>query len=138
RFDPGVSATAVRPAAADAPALRAVRGRVAPGGHGVLVVPACPALHGTIARATGPHRRYARGEIADKLRDAGLAVEHVRYFNLLGVPGWFLNSRVLRRRRVPGLQARLHDRLVPLMRLEERFGRSPFGMSLLAVGRVSD
>ena len=55
--------------------------------------------------------------------------------NLLGVAGWWLNARVLRRRSVPGLQARLNDRLVPLLRLERRL-KPPIGMSLLAVGRV--
>ena len=53
---------------------------------------------------------------------------------MLGVAGWFLNARLLRRRTVPGLQARLNDRLVPLLRLERRLS-PPFGMSLLAIGR---
>ena len=57
------------------------------------------------------------------------------YFNLLGVAGWYLNARVLRRRTVPGLQARLNDLLVPLLRVERRL-RPPLGMSLLAVGRA--
>jgi len=59
----------------------------------------------------------------------------VSYFNLIGVPGWYLNARLLRRRSVPGLQARMNDRLVPLLRLERRL-RPPIGMSLLAVGRA--
>ena len=102
------------------------------------LVPALHALFGSIDRAIGHHRRYARDEIVAKLRASGLAVEHVRYFNLLGAPGWFLNSRVFGRKQVPGLQARVHDRLVPLLRLEERWKQPPFGMSLLAVGRVLD
>ena len=54
---------------------------------------------------------------------------------MLGVAGWFLNARILRRRTVPGLQARMNDRLVPLLRLEQRL-RPPIGMSLLAVARA--
>ena len=54
---------------------------------------------------------------------------------MLGVPGWWLNSVVLKRKAVPGIQARINDRLVPLLRLERLFG-PPVGMSLLAVGRV--
>jgi hypothetical protein len=42
---------------------------------------------------------------------------------------------VLRRRSVPGLQARVNDRLTPLLRLERKL-KPPVGMSLLAVGRV--
>src|SRR5205823_3736563 len=81
---------------------------LAPGGRVVLIVPALHALYGTIDVAIGHHRRYTREEIDAKLRAAGLEVEHVSYFNLLGVPGWWLNARVLRRRSVPGLQARLN------------------------------
>jgi glycosyltransferase involved in cell wall biosynthesis/precorrin-6B methylase 2 len=137
-FDTVVCANLLGHVADDEAALRAMRAMLAPGGHVVLVVPALHALFGSIDRAIGHHRRYERDEIVAKLRASGLAVEHVRYFNLLGVPGWFLNSRVFGRKQVPGLQARVHDRLVPLLRLEERWKQPPFGMSLLAVGRTLD
>jgi glycosyltransferase involved in cell wall biosynthesis len=119
----------------DGAALTAMRDVLAPGGRVVLVVPAVKALYGEIDRAIHHHRRYAREEIESKLRAAGLDVEHVSAFNMLGVPGWWLNSVVLKRRAVPGIQARINDRLVPLLRLERMFG-PPVGMSLLAVGRV--
>jgi SAM-dependent methyltransferase len=135
RFDTVVCANVLEHVADDAASLRAMRAVLAPGGRVVLIVPALRALYGTIDVAIGHHRRYSRAEIDAKLRAAGLEVEHVSYFNLLGVAGWWLNARVLRRRSVPGLQARLNDRLVPLLRLERRL-KPPIGMSLLAVGRV--
>src|SRR6184192_880504 len=135
RFDTVVCANVLEHVADDAASLRAMRALLAPGGRVVLIVPALRALYGTIDVAIGHHRRYTRDEIDAKLHAAGLEVEHVSYFNLLGVPGWWLNARVLRRRSVPGLQARLNDRLVPLLRLERRL-KPPIGMSLLAVGRV--
>jgi glycosyltransferase involved in cell wall biosynthesis len=137
-FDTVVCSNVLEHVADDAAALRAMREVVAPGGRIVLVVPALRALYGSIDRAIGHHRRYTRTEIEAKLSAAGLAVEHVSYFNMLGVPGWFLNSRLLGRRSVPGMQARLHDRLVPLLRLERRVLRPPLGMSLLAVARVPE
>ncbi|HLK12232.1 MAG TPA: glycosyltransferase [Candidatus Binatia bacterium] len=135
-FDTVVCANVLEHIADDAAALRAMRAVLAPGGRLVLVVPALRALYGSIDRAIGHHRRYGRRELVAKLEAAGLAVEHVRAFNLLGVPGWFLNARLLRRRTVPGIQARINDRLVPLLRLEQRL-RPPIGMSLLAVARVA-
>jgi hypothetical protein len=54
---------------------------------------------------------------------------------MLGIPGWFLNARVLQRHSVPGVQARINDWLVPWLRVERRFG-PPLGMSLLAVARA--
>lgn len=104
------------------------------GGRVVLIIPALQKLYGEIDRAIGHFRRYERQEIHAKLLRAGFEVEQVKFFNVLGIPGWFLNARVLRRSAVPGFQSRLNDLLVPLLRLE-RYVRLPFGMSLLAVGR---
>src|SRR5205085_10274801 len=129
-FDTVVCSNVLEHIEDDVGALAALRALLAPGGRIVLVVPALRPLHGSIDKAIGHHRRYVREEIAAKLARAGLGVEHVRYFNVLGVAGWFLNARVLRRRSVPGFQARVNDRLVPLLRLE-RWLRPPLGMSLL-------
>jgi len=103
-------------------------------GRVLLIVPAMRMLYGTIDETIGHFRRYECDELSAKLRRAGFQVEEARYINLIGVPGWFLNGRLLRRKTVPGLQARLNDLLVPVLRLERHF-RPPFGMSLLAVGR---
>jgi glycosyltransferase involved in cell wall biosynthesis len=134
-FDTVVCSNVLEHVADDAAALRAMRELLAPGGRVVLIIPALQQLYGSIDEAIGHYRRYTREDIGRKLDEAGLAVEHVRYFNLLGVPGWFLNARILRRRAVPGFQARINDRLVPLLRLEQRL-KPPLGMSLLAVGRT--
>jgi glycosyltransferase involved in cell wall biosynthesis len=136
QFDTIVCSNVLEHVEDDRGALSAMRDLLAPGGRVVLVIPALRALYGSIDEAIGHHRRYTRDEIVHKLADAGLTVEHLSFFNLLGVAGWFLNARILRRRSVPGVQARLNDRLVPLLRLERRL-RPPFGMSLLAVGRVA-
>src|SRR5262249_33535679 len=119
----------------DRAALAAMRDVLLPGGRVVLIVPALQALYGTIDRAIHHYRRYSRDELKAKLEEAGLTLEHLSYFNMLGVPGGFLNARVLQRQSVPGVQARLNDWLVPWLRLERLFG-PPVGMSLLAVARA--
>lgn len=134
-FDTVVCSNVLEHIEDDGRALAAMREVLVPGGRVVLIVPALRGLYGSIDRAIHHHRRYARDELAAKLEAAGLAVEHVSYFNMLGVPGWYLNARVLKRRSVPGVQARINDWLVPWLRLERRFG-PPVGMSLLAVARA--
>src|SRR5438094_890206 len=136
-FDTILCANVLEHIGDDGRALRAMCDLLTPGGRIVLIIPALRVLYGEIDRSIGHYRRYSRREIEEKLGVAGLRVEHVSYFNTLGVPGWFLNARLLRRRSVPGVQARLHDRLVPLLRVERRF-RPPFGMSLLAVGQNTE
>jgi len=134
-FDTVVCSNVLEHIEDDAAALGAMHDVLVPGGRVILIVPALQALYGSIDRAIHHHRRYSREELTRKLEGAGLTVEHLSYFNMLGVPGWFLNARVLKRKAVPGIQARLNDFLVPWLRLERRFG-PPVGMSLLAVARA--
>jgi glycosyltransferase involved in cell wall biosynthesis len=134
-FDTVICSNVLEHVEDDRGALRAMRGLLAPGGRVVLVVPSIKALYGAIDRAIHHYRRYSRDEIDEKLREAGLEVEHLSHFNMLGVPGWWLNARVLGRTTVPGIQARINDWLVPWLRLERRFG-PPLGISLIAVGRL--
>ncbi len=118
----------------DVGALRHLHDLLAPGGRVVLIVPALRSLYGEIDRAIGHYRRYERAELLDRLAAAGFTVEHSSAFNMIGALGWFVNARLLKRRSVPGVQARVNDLLVPLLRFEG-YLRPPIGLSWLAVGR---
>ena len=135
-FDTVVCSNVLEHIQDDHRALVALREVLEPGGRVVLIVPALQGLYGEIDRAIHHYRRYSRDEITAKLRAAGLEVEHLSYFNMLAIPGWWLNAVVLRRRTVPGFQAKINDALVPWLRLEREFG-PPVGISLLAVGRAA-
>jgi glycosyltransferase involved in cell wall biosynthesis len=134
RFDTVLCLSALEHIERDDDALATFASLLAPGGRIVLQVPAMPGLYGELDRAVGHVRRYRRDELAAALQRHGFAVEMARYVNLPGALGWYLNSRLLRRRAVPRLQARLADVLVPWLRLEQRLDPS-WGMTLLAVGR---
>jgi SAM-dependent methyltransferase len=120
----------------DASSLRAMRRMLAPGGRLVLLVPALPALFGTIDRALGHYRRYQRTPLTSQLQGAGFKVAHVEYFNLAGVPGWWFAGRVLRRQTIPAASLKLYDALVPLFRLE-RLLPWRVGQSLIAIGEAA-
>lgn len=118
----------------DLAALRRLRETLSPGGRIVLVVPAVRSLYGSIDRAIGNLRRYEKRELDLRLRQAGFTVERMEHFNVLGAVAWFVNSRILRRRRIPRVQAWINDRLTGLLRLETRYPPR-WGLSLLAVAR---
>jgi SAM-dependent methyltransferase len=118
----------------DARALRHLHDLLAPNGRLVLIVPALQSLYGEIDRAIGHYRRYERADLVEKLRAAGFSIEHHSAFNVIGALGWFVNGRLLKRRTVPGVQARINDCLVPLLRLEDHL-RPPIGLSWLMVGQ---
>ena len=104
----------------DARALGTFFDVLEPGGRLILLVPALRALYGSLGRALDHFRRYERSELVDKLRRAGFEVEASWFFNLLGVAGWYVNSRILKRTTFPPVQLTLYDRLVLLFHLESR------------------
>lgn len=120
----------------DLAALIAMRDLVRRGGAVVLLVPAVPALYGQLDRALGHYRRYTPRGLRDVFGNAQLDVRHLEYFNLAGVPGWWLVGRVLKRSLLPQGSLRLYDALVPLFKLE-RFVPWRLGQSLIAIGRRS-
>ena len=135
RFDTVILSNVLEHLEDDAGALARFHDLLTPGGRLILVVPALPFIYGAIDREVGHHRRYLRAGLERALRAAGFEIERLRALNLLGVPGWFFNGSVLRRRDVPQLQLRIYDRLAPaLAAFEDRF-EPPFGLSLFCVAR---
>jgi SAM-dependent methyltransferase len=121
----------------DGAAVRRFRQILPVGGKVVVLVPALPQLFGTIDEAVGHYRRYTPETLRKVLEENGFAVDTLEWMNLAGIAGWFLNSRVLRRRAVPRFQLKLYDRLAPLLAQAERHVKLPVGMSLFAVARVT-
>ncbi|HEV2750682.1 MAG TPA: methyltransferase [Gemmatimonadales bacterium] len=119
----------------DAASLGAMRQLLEPGGRLVLLVPALRPLYGTLDQALGHFRRYDRGEVVRKLDETGFRVRHVEYFNLGGAFGWWLASRVLRRRMISPAALRWYEALVPLFRME-RWLPWRLGQSLIAIAEV--
>jgi glycosyltransferase involved in cell wall biosynthesis len=119
----------------DAPAaLRNFQQTLQPGGTAVILVPQGQSLYGSIDEAVGHVRRYSRQELRSALEDVGFRVDELFDFNRVGVPGWWLNGRVLRRRHMPKVQLKFYDSLVWLWRRIDRF--LPWqGLSVIAVAR---
>ncbi|MHB1843577.1 MAG: methyltransferase domain-containing protein [Deltaproteobacteria bacterium] len=135
RFDTCILSNVLEHLPDDGAVLRQLYELLPVGGRIVLVVPANPWLYGSMDREVGHHRRYTRASLDQVVRSAGFRVERLEPLNLLGVPGWFVNARLLRRRAVPLLQLSLYDRLVPLLAALEARLPPVTGLSFFCVGR---
>lgn len=138
RFDTVIMLNVLEHIADDARALAAVRATLAPGGRLLLLVPAERYLYGTLDQALGHYRRYEPAELRALLRAGGWEIESLRYMNLPGILGWFLNGRVLRRRLLPRFQLGIFNLLGPLFEHLERLVPPPRGQSLFAICRKPD
>lgn len=100
----------------------------------VMAVPALPMLFGSMDRADGHYRRYTKKELRRKFNDAGFEVTKLWYMNFPGLFGWFLNGRILQKPLIPAKQAKVYDRIVPMVRALESIIPPPLGQSLVAIG----
>ena len=105
------------------------------GGHLCIFVPALPFLFSEYDASVGHYRRYTKRRLAMLMRDAGLEIVKLHYFDIVGILPWLLFMKFLRKPLTSG-SARLYDRLiVPPMRRIESLITPPVGKNLIVVGR---
>jgi SAM-dependent methyltransferase len=103
--DAVVSANLLEHVPDDVGALREFARVLRPGGRAAIVVPAGPSTYDYYDRFLGHERRYARGEMAAKGRDAGLRVVADHHIGSFLYPAfWAVKQRNRRRYRDPSEQ----------------------------------
>lgn len=115
-------------------ALMNIKRLLKPGGIAVVLVPAHKWAYGTIDENLGHCRRYEPDELKALLLSIGFKIQLIRHYNILGVFGWWWNSRILKRKILPINQVKLFDTVFwPIFKLETLFSL-PFGLSLICIG----
>jgi 2-polyprenyl-3-methyl-5-hydroxy-6-metoxy-1,4-benzoquinol methylase len=104
------------------------------GGKLILLVPALKVLYSVLDRQLGHFRRYNREELAQKITRNGFRVVALRYFNLFGILGWFVNGTLLKKRLLPARQVGIFNKMVPFFIRMEKVIPTWVGQSLIAVG----
>lgn len=119
----------------DGEALNNMRRCMRPGGKLVLLVPQGMWLYGPFDEKIGHYRRYKKGQLMDLLAKHGFDVSRCFHFNALGVPGWWVNSRILKRDHLSRGLLGVYERISPpILWMEKKVGL-PYGISLISIGR---
>ena len=134
RFDSVVCLNVVEHVEKDDLALGNIFRSLQPGGVACILVPRGPWLYGTLDEVLGHYRRYSAAELRKKMEEAGFEVEKQFTFNRVSVFGWWLNGKILRKKRFDKLQLKIFDSTVWLWRRIDRIFPWP-GLSLIAIGR---
>lgn len=120
----------------DTAALAGMGSILVPGGIVVILVPAFQSLYGPIDRNLGHLRRYTRASLQKLAQAAGLEVKTLRYVNVPGLFGWWVNSRILKKEAQSNLQIGIFDKcILPWTSRLEAILKPPFGQSIFAVLR---
>jgi hypothetical protein len=82
----------------------------------------------------GHYRRYSKTGLRALCALAGLSVRKLQYMNFLGLFGWWVNAKILKREEQSEAQIAFFDSwIVPLQSRIEDLVRPPCGQSLFAV-----
>jgi SAM-dependent methyltransferase len=104
------------------------------GGHLVILVPAYQSLYNRFDKELEHFRRYTRKMLNELLSRGGFRVIHSQYFNLMGIPGWYVSGKLQKNKTIPKGQMSLYNKLVPLFRLADKVVFNQVGLSVISVG----
>jgi hypothetical protein len=88
-------------------------------------------------RALGHFRRYSRGELEGKMREAGFEVERQFFFNKAGVFAWYIANTLGGQKALKPWQLRLYGTLTPIFRVLDRI-LPMSGLSTVVIARQPD
>ena len=113
-------------------ALRNIYSALAPGGRAVILVPRGPSLYGSLDDVLGHRERYTSASLRSGLEQSGFRVETLFDFNRCSVPGWWFNSRILKKKSFSRVQLKILNTAIPLLKRIDPLW--PWqGLSLIAV-----
>ncbi len=120
----------------DTEALKKMEELLVDGGKIMVFVPAGKALYGSMDRMLKHFRRYSLDELYSKFNSCGMKVINMRYYNMIGFFGWFVNNRIFKIRNQKKSQIRFFNNYVmPIQSKLESKIKIPFGQNLLCVAR---
>jgi hypothetical protein len=114
--------------------IRIISESLVAGGRVFIFVPALSWLYGSFDREINHYRRYSRGDLEAKFRDAGFRVLVSRYFDLFGVLPWWVKYKLLQSRNMSPGTVRFYDEMVvPVAQRFESIVKPPLGKNILLI-----
>jgi SAM-dependent methyltransferase len=107
KFDSIVLSNVLEHIPDDGDAVRRFAKILPKGGKLIVFVPALPALFGSMDEAVGHHRRYTPQTLRAVLEANGFEVGPLDWMNLIGIPGWFVNAKIFKKRATSPLRTRV-------------------------------
>ena len=105
-----------------------------PGGQLIILVPSYGFLFNQLDTSLSHYRRYTTSSLGELFSKHDFQIKHKQYFNLAGIPAWFISGKILGNSIIPSSQLRLFDTLVPLFKCIDWVTFNKVGLSTIIVG----
>ena len=119
----------------DSFALKQLYKMLKPDGNLIILVPCHKFLYNVIDRQVGHFRRYTKKELKLKITSSNFKILKIFYFNILGIPGWYINGNILHNPTVNNSATKLFNRIVPVERIIEKIMNKSVGLSLICYAK---
>ena len=119
----------------DVLALRNCNFLLKDGGTLLILVPAYQSLYCSFDQELGHYRRYTRKSLGKVFEENYFEIKHSSYFNIMGILGWVLSGKILKKKTIPEGQMGIYNKLVPVFRIIDKIFLRAFGLSVILVGR---
>jgi SAM-dependent methyltransferase len=134
RWDTIISINVLEHIEADQLELNQFQEILNPGGKLCILVPARPEIYAPIDATFGHFRRYTKTNLAQKLTQARLNIDHIQYFNPLGYLSWLIMCKLFRSQKFSATNVRIFDRyILPTSLALGTLTSNPIGQSLIAI-----
>jgi SAM-dependent methyltransferase len=121
----------------DRAVLAELKKHLAAAGRIVVLVPACQWAFGATDTRLGHYRRYDKPYTRALVAGLEMEIAKMRYYNFIGIWGWWWNQKFAQRENQSDAQIRFFDGwIVPMLSRVEKFLPPPVGQSLLFVARM--
>ena len=105
-----------------------------PGGHLIVLAPAYQWLYCRMDKELGHYRRYSLKNLKKVLVKEGFEVRSVKHFNFLGIGGWLLAGKILKRKKLGNDEMNVFNNLVPFARIMDKITLKKIGLSIICTG----
>jgi phospholipid N-methyltransferase len=107
----------------------------------ILVVPANQFAYGSLDKIFKHYRRYSKKMMLEIFVKIDPALKpNIRYFNLLSLPGWFIQGRILKASTIKPNQVKILEKVIPFWKGIDHFliqtMRIALGQSLVCVVEI--
>lgn len=99
----------------------------------LLLIPAKKIAYTRLDKNLGHFRRYEKDELSKKLKVSKFTVEKLYFFNIVGLFSWIVRDKIESSHQMKPYQVILFDKIVPVLKVIERFIKMPVGISLIVV-----
>ena len=108
---------------------------IKPGGTIIILAPAYQHLYNRFDKELSHYRRYDKKLLQKLFNEENLKLIESKYFNFMGIPGWYISGKLQMNKSIPRSQMKFYDKLVPVFKVIDKLVFNKIGLSVITIGK---